>query len=365
MMGKNIYAVIMAGGRGERFWPECRAAHPKQLKKLFGNAPLIEQTVLRLQGLVPPENILIVTNEEYTAHIRALLPQLPEEHVIGEPCARDTAPCVALAAGIVKAYAASEDALMILLPADHLIVNQQAMIADLQACADTAAGRHAVVTLGITPSEPSPNYGYIVCGKPLHRSGRKFSEVKCFTEKPSKEKAQQMLAQGNCKWNSGMFVFSVKTILEEMHLQTPELCRFAEDTARVWTAETFSPECRQAFAELPKISFDYAIMEHASGTLMLEAEFGWDDIGNWTSLRNHFSADADNNVIHASAELLDCRDCIVFSEDENRLIAGIDLREMVVIQTPDVTLVAPSSSTEKIKLLLRKLAAEKEKQKYI
>ena len=364
-MEKSIYAVIMAGGRGERFWPECRAERPKQLMNLFGNAPLIEQTVLRLQGLVPQDNILIITNETYVSRIRELLPQIPAEHVIGEPCARDTAPCVALAAGIVKAQAGSENALMILLPADHFIVNQQAMISDLKACAETVAGHHAIATIGISPDTPSPHYGYLACGKTVTYSGRHFYEVERFTEKPSSETAKRLLAQGNYKWNSGMFVFSVKTILEEMRTQIPELHRFAENVAHVWMTEKFSPECRETFASLPKISLDYAIMEHASGILALEAEFDWDDIGNWTSLRNHFGVDADNNVVHASAELLDCRDCIVFSEDRNRLIAGIDLRDTVIIQTPDVTLVAPASSTEKIKLLLKELAAKKEKHKYL
>lgn len=364
-MAENIYAVIMAGGRGERFWPECRAGRPKQLLSLFGNAPLIEQTVLRLQGLVPPGNILIITNEAYLEHIRALLPQLPEGNIIGEPCARDTAPCVALAAGVVKAKAGSEDAVMILLPADHFIVRQQAMISDLKTCADTVAERHAIATIGITPYAPSPDYGYIECGEPQEHSGRIFFQVRRFTEKPSVKEAERLLAQGNYKWNSGMFVFSVKTILEEMRIQTPDLHAFAEDAARHWQTERFSAKRQEDFGRLHRISFDYAIMEHASGILVLEAGFDWDDIGNWTSLRNHYKADSDNNVIHASAELLDCKDCIVFSEDADRLIAGIDLRETVIIQTPDVTLVAPASSTQKIKLLLKELSAKKEKRKYL
>lgn len=364
-MPENIYAVIMAGGRGERFWPECRANRPKQLLNLFGNAPLIEQTVLRLQGFVPFHNILIITNEVYLERIRALLPQIPPDNIIGEPCARDTAPCVALAAGVVKAKAGSEDAVMILLPADHFIVRQQAMIADLKACAGAVAGRHAIATIGITPYAPSPNYGYIECGEPLAHSGGTFFKVRRFTEKPSVEEAERLLAQGNYKWNSGMFVFSVKTILEEMRIQAPDLHSFAEDAALHWQTEKFSAKRQEDFGRLRRISFDYAIMEHASGILVLEAGFDWDDIGNWTSLRNHYEADGDNNVVHASAELLDCKDCIVFSGDADRLIAGIDLRETVIIQTPDVTLVAPVSSTQKIKQLLEKLSAKKEKQKYL
>ena len=162
-----------------------------------------------------------------------------------------------------------------------------------------------------------------------------------------------------------MFVFSVKTILEEMRIQAPDLHSFAEDAALHWQTEKFSAKRQEDFGRLRKISFDYAIMEHASGILVLEAGFDWDDIGNWTSLRNHYEADGDNNVVHASAELLDCKDCIVFSGDADRLIAGIDLRETVIIQTPDVTLVAPVSSTQKIKQLLEKLSAKKEKQKYL
>ncbi len=332
---------------------------------LFGDAPLIEQTVLRLQGFVPFHNILIITNEAYLERIRALLPQIPPDNIIGEPCARDTAPCVALAAGVVKAKAGSEDAVMILLPADHFIVRQQAMIADLNTCAGAVAGRHAIATIGITPYAPSPNYGYIECGEPLEHSGGTFFKVRRFTEKPSVKEAERLLAQGNYKWNSGMFVFSVKTILEEMRIQAPDLHSFAEDAALHWQTEKFSAKRQEDFGRLRRISFDYAIMEHASGILVLEAGFDWDDIGNWTSLRNHYEADGDNNVVHASAELLDCKDCIVFSGDADRLIAGIDLRETVIIQTPDVTLVAPVSSTQKIKQLLEKLSAKKEKQKYL
>lgn len=192
-MPENIYAVIMAGGRGERFWPECRANRPKQLLNLFGNAPLIEQTVLRLQGFVPFHNILIITNEAYLERIRALLPQIPPDNIIGEPCARDTAPCVALAAGVVKAKAGSEDAVMILLPADHFIVRQQAMIADLNTCAGAVAGRHAIATIGITPYAPSPNYGYIECGEPLEHSGGTFFKVRRFTENPPSKKRSGFL----------------------------------------------------------------------------------------------------------------------------------------------------------------------------
>ena len=358
------FAVIMAGGRGERFWPECRIKRPKQLLNLFGEMTLIEQTVLRLQGLVPQNHILIVSNQAYVESIRRLLPDIPEENIIGEPISRDTAPCVALAAGIVKAKAHDDNAVMLLLPADHCIVNSHAMVSDLQQCIAVAADHDAIATIGIKPFEPSPNYGYIKYGEPL--SGQKrFFHVHRFTEKPSMEVARIFLADGNYKWNSGMFIFSVKTIWKEMRRQNLSLFTFAETIAKRWNMEGFSAVQQEEFKKLPKISFDYAIMEHAQEVLVSDANFDWDDIGNWTAISNHYEHDDANNVIHANAELLDCHDCIVFSHDKEKLITGIDLHGLVVVQTPDATLVAPAHSTAKIKELLKQLSTKMEKQKFL
>ncbi len=358
------FAVIMAGGRGERFWPECRIKRPKQLLNLFGEMTLIEQTVLRLQGLVSQDHILIVSNQAYVESIRNLLPGIPEENIIGEPVSRDTAPCVALAAGIVKAKAYDDSAVMLLLPADHCIVNSHAMVSDLKECIAVSTDHEAIATIGIKPIEPSPNYGYIEYGEPL--SGQKqFFHVRRFTEKPFMEQARIFLAGGNYKWNSGMFIFSVKTIWEEMRRQNPSLFTFAETIAKYWNMEGFSAERQEEFKKLPKISFDYAIMEHAQKVLVSDANFDWDDIGNWNAMRNHYEHDDANNVIHANAELLNCRDCIVFSHDKEKLIAGIDLNGLVVVQSPDATLVVPANSTAKIKELLKQLSAKMEKQKYL
>ncbi len=358
------FAVIMAGGRGERFWPECRIKRPKQLLNLFGEMTLIEQTVLRLQGLVPQNHILIVSNQAYVESIRRLLPDIPEENIIGEPISRDTAPCVALAAGIVKAKAHDDNAVMLLLPADHCIVNSHAMVSDLKECIATATAHKAIATIGIKPFEPSPNYGYIKYGEPL--SGQKrFFHVHRFTEKPSMEVARIFLADGNYKWNSGMFIFSVKTIWKEMRRQNLSLFTFAETIAKRWNTEGFSTERQEEFKKLPKISFDYAIMEHAQEVLVSDANFDWDDIGNWSAMRNHYEHDDANNVIYANAELLNCHDCIVFSHDKEKLIAGIDLNGLVVVQTPDATLVAPADSTAKIKELLKQLSTKMEKQKFL
>ena len=360
----QIFVVIMAGGRGERFWPECRIRRPKQLLNLFGEATLIEQTVLRIHELVPREHILIVSNQDYVASIRALLPDLPADNIIGEPLSRDTAPCIALAAGIVKAKAHGENAVMVLLPADHCIGNCQAMISDLKRCIAMAETQEAIVTIGIPPFEPSPNYGYIECGEPLPGM-EGFFAVRRFTEKPSVDTAAGFLAAGNYKWNSGMFLFSLSTVFTEMRRQAPDLEAFAEKTALSWEKEHFSHRLREEFKLLPKISFDYAIMEHADRILVFEATFDWDDIGNWTAMRNHYPADESNNMIQGNAELLNCRDCIVYSRDAEKLIACIDLHDIVVVQTPDATLVVPAESTGKIKELLKRLAEKDGKRKFL
>ena len=179
----EIFCVIMAGGRGERFWPRSRKSRPKQMLNLLGDEVLLEQTVLRLQGFVPPENILIITNCDYVEDIRNLCSQLPAENVVGEPCGRDTAPCTALAAGIVKAAAKTDDPVMLMLPADHYILNRNAMIKDFSVCCETAVRMDALATIGISPTTPSPEYGYIECGEILDEEQRIF-KVNRFLESP-------------------------------------------------------------------------------------------------------------------------------------------------------------------------------------
>ena len=216
----NVYCVIMAGGKGERFWPCSRENTPKQLLNIVGKETLIEQTVLRLIPVVPFENILIITNRKYTEKMRQLLPQLPKENIIGEPCGRDTAPCVALAAGVIRKKAGTEDTVMILMPSDHCIHNVAELQKDLEICCRAAAEKPVLATIGIKPFAPSSDYGYIECGKEL---GEHLYQVRRFVEKPSREKAEEMLAKGNYKWNSGMFIWRVGTVLDIMRRHAPDL----------------------------------------------------------------------------------------------------------------------------------------------
>lgn len=353
----------MAGGSGERFWPRSRKNTPKQFLNLFGKISLFEQTLLRLQGFVSEQKILIISNRQYVETIRALCPAIPEENIIGEPRNRDTAPCIALAAGIVKKKAKTPNPVMIFLPSDHWILNREAMLSDFSLCLKAAEKSNALITIGVVPTEPSPNYGYIECGR--KEGEAPLFHVTRFLEKPSEEVAQELLAKGNYRWNSGIFIFPLKGLCLELQKQAPELFELSEQIAESWETSRFNDVLEKSFGSIRKISIDYAIMEHASNIMVLEASFKWDDVGNWPALKKHCALDENHNVENDSSCLLDCKDCIVFSDDSTQLLAGIDLKGLMLIKTRDVLLVAPTESASRIKDLLALLSSRKEFQKYL
>ena len=359
----EIFCVIMAGGRGERFWPRSRQDRPKQLLNLLGDGSLLEQTILRLQGFVENRKILIITNARYVEQIRKLCPELPPENVIGEPCGRDTAPCAALAAGVVGAMAETENPVMLFLPSDHYIVNRAAMIADFAECIDAAMELDALGTIGIVPDSPSPEYGYIECGEKISGHDAMHRVVR-FLEKPTREVATELLAKGNYKWNSGMFVFPLATFRRELGANAPDLLAMSDVIGQAWGGD-FEVVLSREYDRVRKISIDYAVMEHASRIVVKDASFDWDDIGNWVALKHHFPADERGNVRSANSLLLDSSECIVFSDDPSVMIAGIDLDDMAVIKSGDAFLVCPVKSTGKIKKLLAALAAGGDTARYL
>ncbi|OQA83947.1 MAG: Alginate biosynthesis protein AlgA [Lentisphaerae bacterium ADurb.Bin242] len=351
------YCVIMAGGKGERFWPCSREETPKQLLNIFGDTTLIEQTVLRLVPMIPFENILIVTNRKYADKMRALLPQLPPDNIIGEPCGRDTAPCVALAAGVIKARAGTEDAVMLLLPSDHCIHDAANFQKDLKSCCELARKSSSLITIGIPPTFPSSDYGYIECGEKI---GERTCRVRKFVEKPSAGRAAEMLASGNYKWNSGMFVWKVGTVLDILRRHAPDLADLSSALEKAWLDGTFRDVLSAEYETCRKISIDYAVMEKADNIVVLEASFDWDDIGNWTALSHHFQPDKAGNVVVGKFESLNSHDCIIFSGAPDHLLCAIDMNDAVIVHTPDVTLFCPKNSTPKIKEFLAMLAGKPE-----
>ena len=358
----ELYCVIMAGGKGERFWPCSREDRPKQMLSIVGKGTLIEQTVLRFTSLTPFDHILIITNGKYADAIRELLPQLPPENIIGEPCGRDTAPCVALAAGIIRKKTGGEDAVMALMPSDHCIHDAAALRRDLQDCCRKAAAEPVLTTIGITPDGPIPDYGYIECGEKLENG---FYRVRRFIEKPSAEKAKELLASGTFKWNSGMFVWKVGTVLDIMRRHAPDLADAAMRLSEAWDTPAFSEVFAAEYGKCRKISIDYAIMEKAGNIVVKEATFDWDDIGSWTSLRNHFRVDDDGNAAVGLFESIDTRNCIAFSSDPKHLTCAIDAEDLIIVHTADVTLVCRRESAPKLKKLLARLREKENLKGYL
>lgn len=351
----EIFAVIMAGGQGERFWPLSRKNNPKQFLKFLDGSPLIEQTVLRLRGLVDNSHIMIITNEIYREKTCNVLPDLPPENIICEPCARNTAPCTALAAGIVKAKAKTENPVLLLLPADHYIENTAAMLADLKDSARTAIRCDALLTIGIPPTHPSPEYGYIECEPPLPGFQR-IHNVKRFIEKPSVPEAEKLLAKGNFRWNAGMFIFPLRTLMKKLEQFAPKLFTLAETISEHFENEDFTSVLKDLYESAEKISIDYALMEKCSGIMLKDAGFVWEDVGNWCAAGNHLHKDENGNAVSGNAVLHECSNCIVYSDGgEQQLIAGLGLKDIILIRTGDAVLAASEHEIGKLKELLSTL----------
>ncbi|MDQ6764704.1 MAG: sugar phosphate nucleotidyltransferase [Verrucomicrobiota bacterium] len=356
-MSQTIYALILAGGSGERFWPLSRRARPKQLLRLISDKTLLEETVARLEGLVPNERILILTNVEQEKAVRALLPNFPAGNIVAEPAKRDTAAAVALGVGWVAAR--DHLATMIVLPADHVIKDTAAFHRTLETAAVAAKESGALVTIGLKPTWACPGFGYIEQGDPvtLRRSNEArgdIHQVLRFREKPNAELAETFLRAGNFRWNAGMFIWSVPTVLSEFNRHAPELANFISQLS---VPGAFARALRERFAGLPKISFDYAIMEKADRVLVVEAEFDWDDVGGWRAVASYFASDEDANAANCDVTALESTNNIVFEEGGTK-IALLGVHNLIVVRTGDALLVCHRHQAEKIKHLIGKLPPE-------
>ena len=355
-MAKPIYALILAGGSGERFWPLSRRARPKQLLRLVSKETLLEETVARLAGLVPRERILILTNTEQEAAVRKLLADFPGENVLAEPAKRDTAAAVALGTGWVAAH--DHAATMAVLPADHVITNRAAFQETLALAAETAEETGELVAIGIKPTWACPGFGYIEQGEPVHFRNRSdkgsIHRVRCFREKPNPDLAESFLRKGNFRWNAGMFVWSVPTVLSEFNRHAPELADFI---SQLRGPENFEKVLRERFSKLPRISFDYAIMEKADRVLVVEASFDWDDIGSWRAVSNYFKNDEQGNAANCAITAVDSTNNIIFDQN-GTTIALLGVHNLIVVRTNDAILVCHRHQAEKIKNLIGKLPSE-------
>ncbi|HEY2952758.1 MAG TPA: sugar phosphate nucleotidyltransferase [Verrucomicrobiae bacterium] len=366
------YVIIMAGGRGERFWPVSREKTPKQLITLLGHRSFLQQAVDRVLPLVPLQNILVVTNEVQAPEVLRQLPKLPKQNVIAEPCGRDTCAAVTLGAALVGAR--STTGVMAVLPADHVIPDGKMFPQVLTDAFDLASRGQVIVTIGIKPTEPATGYGYIHVGAELpppqgvKRYRTAFYKAERFVEKPNLERALEYMNSGHYRWNAGMFVWSFVTITQGLEKHQPEMAAACQRWFKAAnTPARLQKTLAREYPDLKKISIDFALMEHAQNVVVADGTFEWDDLGSWTALARHLKADAEGNCAVADFIHVDAaRNIIYDARTRTRTpIAIVGLRDSIIVQTDDATLVAHKSQAQKVKELVAKLAATKEYKKLV
>jgi mannose-1-phosphate guanylyltransferase len=349
-----LYATIMAGGAGTRFWPASRKSNPKQLLNLAGERSMIQATVDRLDGLVDKQHLLIVTNKSLVAPISQQLPEVPTDSIIGEPAKRDTAPCIGLAAAWIAAQ--DPDATMVVMPADHVIRPDDVFQAALQQAASLVEQDPAqIVTFGIKPTYPAEAFGYI------ERDDGSVPEVrfptyavKRFREKPDSETARQFLAAGSFYWNSGIFVWKAKTILAALAEFEPDMFSHIKKIGQAVGSPNFNDVLEAEFCAIKGTSIDYAVMERYDKVRVIEAPFEWDDLGNWSAVPRLKGVDEQGNTIDAKHLGIDTSNTIVRAAD-GHLIVTIGVKDCIIVQTPNATLVADKNNESAIKQIVAQL----------
>ena len=362
---KNRFIIIMAGGRGERFWPVSREKTPKQLLTLFGKKSFLQETVDRVLPLVPAKNIFIITNEAQLPEVRKQLPKIPKVNLIAEPIGRDTCAAVTLGAALVGAR--STTGVMAVLPADHVIPDEKQFQQVLSDAFDLASRGQAIITIGIKPTETATGYGYIQVGQqlPPAQGARKtrtaFYRAERFVEKPHFDRALEYVNSGQYRWNAGMFVWSFVTITEGLQKHQPEMYAACQRWFKVANNPAkLAKALAKDYPGIKKVSIDFALMEKAQNVIVADGAFEWDDVGSWTAMSRHLKPDAEGNCAVADFIHVDAARNIIFdARTKNRTpIAVVGLRDSILVQTDDAVLLAHKSQAQKVKELVRKLGED-------
>jgi len=348
----ELFAVILAGGVGTRFWPLSRGKNPKQFLPIVSDKTMIEETVHRLAPLIPPGNIVTISSAEQAGTINNLLPSLSEQNILIEPQGKNTAPSLLLATASI--YLHNPKAVVAALPADHLITDSSRFLKKLAAGAEAASQEGSLVTFGVPPTFPATGYGYIQFSHEgiLELQDEIFYAVQEFKEKPDKVQAQDFLKAGNCYWNSGMFLWQAETFAQKLEQYAPALFAFWIEILQALRAND-SDRIIRIFEELPALSIDYALMEKARGVRMCEGNFGWSDVGSWTSLGEIWKKDEQGNSSRGESIILDARGCQVYNPD--RLTALIGIEDLIVVNTDDALLICHRDHDQRVKELVAEL----------
>ncbi|MCC6739398.1 MAG: mannose-1-phosphate guanylyltransferase [Planctomycetia bacterium] len=346
-----IHALVLAGGSGKRFWPLSRRATPKQLLAIAGEKPMIAETVERLRGLVPPSRVHVLTNKATVSAIRKALPGVPAAQVVGEPDGRDTTAAIGLGAVLVSKR--DPDAVMVVLPADHVIRPAAAFRRSLSAAAAAARRDGGLYVFGVKPTGPATGYGYILRGgKVADSKGVPVHRVERFVEKPDLETARKYVADGRFLWNAGIFCWRAKDILAAIARERPAIGRSLE-RIRKGGASALARE----FPRIEKVSIDYAVMEKAADVRVIEAAWAWDDVGSWASVGPYLPRDGAGNAVRGDVLAVETTDCTVLSD--GHLVAAVGVTGLVIVRTKDATLVCRRDRAQDVKKLVDLLEAQK------
>ncbi len=351
-----MYIVLMAGGAGTRFWPLSRKDSPKQLLNLFTDKTMLQLTYERIRELTSPEKVLIITGENLVDAVAQQLPEIPAENIIAEPIARNTAPCIALASTIIEKREKGRDEVMAVLPADHLVYDEEKFRETLNVAAGHARQTDALITLGITPSYPETGYGYIQraeIGEVVEQ--HKIHKVKTFAEKPNLETADRFLKSGDFYWNSGIFIWTVQSILSEFERQVSDLYYLLPALKEKIDTPDMTEAILKAYSSTRSISIDYAVMEGARNVKVIEADFRWSDVGSWEAVYNLSEKDKYQNALLCDRSIVIDATNNYFHSRSGKLIAAVDVDDLIVVETDDTILVCRKDKSQRVKEVVDKL----------
>ncbi len=353
-----MHIVLMAGGMGTRFWPRSRQNTPKQLLNLINDKSMIRTTYERVKDLTSDEKILVITNNDLKEAIHEHLPELPAENIIAEPFGKNTAPCIGLAAAIIRKHASLEEP-MVVLPADHLIQEVDKFHEIIKVAVAHAQEADSLVTIGIKPTYPETGYGYIQRGEPVTTiQNRTIYKVRTFAEKPNLETAQLFLESGDFLWNSGIFIWKTGTILKQFEEHHPEMAEGFDLIYRNVGTPKMEEMILDVYMRIKSISIDYAIMEVSRAVYIVEAEFTWNDIGSWEAAYSISPKDENANAITAkNSVVIDSRNNLIYSP--NKLVALIDVENLAVVETDDAILICRKDSSQRVKEVVDHLKRKK------
>ncbi len=346
-----LSAVIIAGGHGERFWPRSRFHKPKQLQAFTGSETMLQMTVRRMKPLIPLEQIYIITGQKLEQEVKRQLPFLPEQNVVVEPIGKNTAAAVGLSA--VWLGKGNEDATMVVLPADHLIFDEEEFLACVSTAVKVAESRKSLVVFGIKPNRPETGYGYIKAGEEI---SEKACKVETFMEKPDEEMAKKFLADGRYYWNSGMFVWTYQTIMTAIENYMPHLFSGLQRIKAAPEKEVIA----EVYNELEDVSIDYGVMEKAENRAMVMGDFRWDDVGSWLAMERIWKKDGEGNVSAGKFIGIDTHNSTIIGD--SALIATIGISDMIVVATDDAILICPKEKAQEVKKMVKKLMESGQKE---